>query len=271
VKRLAIVIAAVGLVGTPALAADMAVSAPPPPAPVYSWTGAYVGGNVGYGWGNNTGAGWTSFTDPGGFAGVAPYFAAGGNVLPAVHPRGVVGGGQVGYDWQISPLWVTGLIADFQASGMKDSASATFSPSGFKPPATSTQSNSEEIKWLGTVRGKVGIAPNNWLVYGTGGLAYGKVSSNVVLDCAHSANPCGPPTVFGGTASPTRIGWTVGGGFEYGFLPNWTVGAEYLYFDLGEISTTAGTVAGGPIPGVTFTATSKFAGSIARLVLNYKF
>src|ERR1700746_1877462 len=109
-------VAALGFLGTPAFAADMAVKAPPSaPAPVYSWTGFYVGGNVGVSWGRavtdfnaapvilDTNAGLISIP---GFVGSSQ-----------ADPIGIIGGGQIGYNWQFSPTWVAGLEADIQASG----------------------------------------------------------------------------------------------------------------------------------------------------------
>jgi outer membrane immunogenic protein len=98
---------ALGALMTPAMAADMLVKAAPP-APVLSWTGFYVGGNVGYAWGDTTDPA-ISFVDPGGI-GFAPYFNAGGNVFQALDQGGFVGGGEVGYDWQFSQ-WVLGVVA----------------------------------------------------------------------------------------------------------------------------------------------------------------
>jgi outer membrane immunogenic protein len=253
----------------PALAADMAVKASSlTPVPVYSWTGFYAGGNVGHGWGSNTGNGYTSFTDP--FLGfnIPNYFVNGGNQLPGVRPSGVIGGGQIGYDWQISPMWVLGIVTDLQASGMKASASVLALPTGGNAP--STQSNNAQEKWFGTLRGKVGYAASNWLVYGTGGLAYGNVSANTVLNCPACAGAVG--LVFAGSSSSTQTGWTVGGGIEYGLMSNWTVGVEYLYVNLGTISTTATQVGGAPGFGaVTWTSNSKFSDNIARVSINYKF
>src|SRR5664279_5299042 len=102
-----------------ASAADLPVKAPMI-APGYNWSGFYIGGNVGYGFASNTVAGFTSFTDAAPFFTAGPYLAAGGNVLPGVKPKGVIGGEQIGYNWQVSPIWVLGLVADLQASGMKD-------------------------------------------------------------------------------------------------------------------------------------------------------
>ena len=114
-KRLAIAIA-IALIGTRAFAADMAVKAPPPaPAPVYNWTGWYAGVNAGGSFGNVK----TDFN-------IAP-ITVGTSTIPGFassnteHPSGFMGGGQVGYNWQFSPIWVVGLEADFQGALEKDS------------------------------------------------------------------------------------------------------------------------------------------------------
>ena len=250
-----------------AAAADMPVKAPAYKAPVakaYNWTGLYVGGNIGYGWGGNTGGQWDSFTDlslsP--FS-EQPFTRCRRQSTSGVKPDGIIGGGQIGYDWQISPQWVLGVVADFQASDMHGSASASVTLPGF---ANTVQRNSAKIEWFGTVRGRVGYAANNWLFYGTGGLIYGKVKSDVALDCA----ACIIPAFFAGSSSATKSGWTAGGGIDFGLTPNWKIGAEYLYFDLGSISTTA-VLTSGVTPATTFTANSEFTGHIVRATLNYRF
>ena len=120
-KKLALAIAAIALIGTPAFAADMAVKAPPPaPAPVYNWTGWYVGVNVGASFGNVK----TDFNAPvtiflnasNGPQGATADFAG----SDTVYPSGFMGGGQIGYNWQFSPIWVVGLEADFQGADEKD-------------------------------------------------------------------------------------------------------------------------------------------------------
>jgi outer membrane immunogenic protein len=252
------------MVAAPALAADlparMPVKAPAAVAAAYHWTGWYIGGNVGYGWGNDTGALWDSFVDQPG-VGIAPYFAIGGNVLPGAKPSGIIGGVQIGYNWQAAPNWVWGLVADIQASDMRASASNTVSLT-----AISIQSNNSRIDWFGTVRGRVGYAANNWLFYGTGGVAYGGVRSDLTFNCT----TCAVPTIWAGSNSSTQVGWAAGAGIEVGVSANWTVGVEYLHFDLGSISTTA-------LPNValaagsSMTADSRFAGDIVRATLNYRF
>jgi len=126
-----------------ASAADMPLKAPVVPAPVSrnNWGGWYTGGNVGYGWGISSDPN-ISFFDPGG-VGFASYFAAGGNVTPDPKPSGVIGGGQVGYNWTFTPSRIGGLVADFQGSGMKASTTnAVTPPGGF---FTTDQTNSEQI------------------------------------------------------------------------------------------------------------------------------
>jgi outer membrane immunogenic protein len=143
-----------GLVGAtllfagPALAADL--SRPPPykaPAlmPVFSWTGWYIGGNIGYGWGENT--------DPGISSNRINF---GPGTFPNLSPKGVIGGGQIGYNWQVNPNWVVGLEADFQGADIKDSGTkaTTLFVNGVGNPATN--SLSEKLDFLGTVRGRLG-------------------------------------------------------------------------------------------------------------------
>jgi len=118
-------------------------------------------------------------------------------------------------------------------------------------------------------------------LYGTGGLAYGKVNLsnniNVAQTCGPGCTFLVPPSSFG-SASETRVGWTLGAGLEWMFAPHWTVKAEYLYYDLGEVtanSTIVGLNALG-VPGALFMsssvqATTRFNGNITRAGVNYKF
>lgn len=245
-----------------ASAADMPIKASV--ATAYNWTGLYAGGNIGYGWARDTGGSWTSYTDsPPPTLGVGLYFPGGGNVLPGVKPQGVLGGLQIGYNWQVSPILVLGAVTDIQASGMKASASALGTPGCCVP---TTQSNEAKIQWFGTARGKAGYAADKWLIYATGGLAYGKVEENAAFNCA----ACGPPQFFAGSSSKTKTGWVIGAGLDYALTRNWILGAEYLYFDLGSIATTAILTSGTNV-NTTFSSNAKFRGSIARVTVDYKF
>jgi outer membrane immunogenic protein len=304
-KKLSAVIAVVGLIGTPALAADLrmpAYKAPMAPAPVSSWTGWYIGLNAGGTWANDHSVNTVSsavqgFTDGTGAGSFVATSAAGasGNVSVG-NNAGFIGGAQIGYNWQFSPAWVGGFEADIQGigngsnSGALNSAisvtSVTF-VNGTVPDVINTQiTSSARVDWLGTVRGRVGfLATPTFLVYGTGGLAYGEVKASTSItqsntDCGNfGAAACVASNAAAfGAISQTRTGWTAGGGFEWMFAPQWSAKAEYLYYDLGSVTFSNGTLVtgvgtagvGGPAI-VVSQSTAKFNGSIARVGINCHF
>jgi outer membrane immunogenic protein len=279
-----------------AFAADMDVSAPPPPpATGYSWTGWYVGGNIGYSFGSAK----SDFNIPPSGA-PAPTGQPGGSpiTIPGVaftdaQPQGVIGGGQIGYNWQASPNWVFGLETDLQASGERTNfsqANAFDVTSSFPCPGGATcitvasgaitTAYQAKIAWFGTVRGRVGYAWSNLLLYGTGGLAYGRVSvsgtqtASGIEKCSVLGEcPLPPPstpvpfsstTTFAG--SRVNVGWTVGGGIEGVLWNNWTWKLEYLYMDLGTLGISAVTSTG-----ALGTGNTKFTDNIFRVGLNYQF
>jgi outer membrane immunogenic protein len=262
-------LAVASLIAGPAFAADMPAWGPaytkaPSYVPVWSWTGLYIGGNAGYAQGGNTNP-HLGFADPTGI-GLDAYFASGGNVFPNLRPRGLIGGGQIGYDWQTSN-WVYGFVADFQSADIKASGSATVTPPGFI--TTSTQSISEHLEFLGTARGRLGFAYNNWMFYGTGGLAYGEVRGTLAFN-APGTIPV--PLLITGSTSGMHEGWAGGAGINYGLTPNWIIGAEYLHYDLGRadvIAVTAGP--GARIPGANISSSQRVEGDMVRGVINYKF
>jgi outer membrane immunogenic protein len=300
-KKLGTAIAAIALIATPAYAADMAVKAPPPaPVPVYNWTGWYVGGNVRYGWGDArtdiAGSGTivkliNSFTNPTTFAG-----------SHTDRLSGVIGGGQIGYNYQINPQWVLGFEADIQGSGERGNSTFNDPLSGtvcliFVGPPTScapggapplngaaVTSFQGKIEWFGTVRGRLGVLINDGLLlYGTGGLAYGRVSVSGNVNI--SASLLTTPVTFGpGTAlfsqSKTNTGFAAGGGLEGKLLawlpPNWTWKLEYLYVDLGSLDTStpfaaAPSAAGFSTLAGNMTTHTHFTDNIVRVGLNYQF
>ena len=255
-----------------AVAADLPSTKAPPLVSyvsAYNWTGLYAGANAGYGWGGNTGGTYSSFVDPAvtGIGGVGgTFFAGGGNVLPSVKPKGFVGGGQIGYNMQVAPNWIFGFAADIQDSGMKASGVGVAPTVGLFSGIT--EAKTAKIDWFGTVRGKIGYAFNNSLLYATGGLAYGKVGVSTSFRDPTFAGAT--LLVFNGSRSSTKTGWALGAGYEYGLTRNWTIGAEYLYVSLGSVSVTE-TQTVGPATGNTFTSSSKYNANIARAFLNYKF
>jgi outer membrane immunogenic protein len=276
-----------------AFAADIAVKAPPPaPAPVYNWTGWYAGVNAGASFGRAK----TDFN-------VAPVALAASIASITVpgfggsdteSPSGFMGGGQIGYNWQLSPIWVAGLEADFQGALERDSEIVS-NPFTVTVPIvgggglTSTVTGAwvrdytTKIDWFGTVRGRIGYVWGNGevLSYVTGGLAYGKVDLEGTSTVSGSAGfvPFSVTQAFSHNAVNT--GWVVGYGTE-GHLPgnwipgNWTWKIEGLYMDLGTLDTagvTTGASAGGAFSatGAQVTTHTRFTDGILRGGLNYRF
>jgi outer membrane immunogenic protein len=216
----------------------------------------------------------------------------------STNPSGLIGGLQFGYNWQSVSKWVFGVEADIQGAGESGSGdlhqnAAQLARLGIRGPGgivnvtlntSQSISQSDGLRWFGTVRGRIGYAilPTA-MVYGTGGLAYGGVNDSVAasynLAATCSAACTGTATLANGTVVPlpfagnqifnsgTRTGWTLGGGVA-GVVPNtrvtWKV--EYLFIDLG----TANYVLSGPALG-TIAVNTRFVDNIARIGLNYQF
>jgi outer membrane immunogenic protein len=300
-KLLLISIAFAALIAGPATAADLARPVYRRPvvvaAPVYTWSGFYVGGNVGGSWGDartDIAGSATTVALPG-FLGGFP----GNNVAFAdsntARLNGVIGGGQIGYNIQFSPRWVSGFEADIQGSGERGSnvfadpfstTVCTLAANNGGAPvcqstgplnATAVTAYDAKISWFGTVRGRLGFLIGDHLVYGTGGLAYGHVELSGVTNVSGSLNTTGAgaginpltPGAASFSESRTKVGFAVGGGIEgkcSHFLPaGWTWKLEYLYVDLGSVDTVA-PFPGGASPNAGVAGgffTSPFTGAIA--------
>jgi outer membrane immunogenic protein len=240
-----------------ALAADLPrrVAPPvysPPPLPAFTWSGFYLGVNAG---GIFPDKGDLAFRgDP---AVVGPLIVAG--IIPpnaGLKSDGFIGGGQIGYNWQVSPAWVLGIESDFQGTSLsKDFA---FTNGG------ATTVASANLDWFGTTRGRIGwLLTPQFMLYGTGGVAYANASASFALTA---------PGVFAaGSVSDTQVGWTAGGGVEWAFWNNWSAKAEYLFYDLGHRSASTVVAGGGIPPGAFLAADRENSGSIARIGLNYRF
>ncbi len=250
-----------------AFAADLPSRAPPPvyvpPPPLFSWTGFYAGLNAGYHWGGSS----YSFigTDTDG-AGLGTALGAGAILSPAAHgSNGFIGGGQIGYNYQIQSF-VLGLEVDIDgATGRNSRTTFHDGDLGFVPIASSS---AQQLDWLGTVRGRLGWAPiDHLLIYGTGGLAFGQSQAAFSV-----VAPTAGPALFAFSSSSTNIGWAAGGGVEYA-LPanwsNWSVKVEYLYYDLGR--TTSNLFYQYPPNSSTVTGSIRHNGNIVRAGLNYRF
>jgi outer membrane immunogenic protein len=209
-----------------AYAADMAYPVKAPPQviiPVFSWTGFYLGANVGYG-GDKFRYPFDAFADDG-----DDVFSVDGSFK--LNSSGFFGGGQIGYNYQFENSWVIGVEADFQWSGIEGelSGNATLFENDAELGSASFSAGSE-VEWFGTIRGRLGYAWDKVFLYGTGGAAYGKVKSHGSITVSDDS----PFINESVSTSDTQWGWTVGAGLEYALTNNWTFKTEYLYVDLGS-------------------------------------
>jgi outer membrane immunogenic protein len=258
---------------TPALAA-------PPPTP-YSWSGFYLGAEFGAGWNDKA----ISYSPNDPIANAVLTGGAGGQPTPAFRLplSDAVGGLEAGYNWQAGANWLLGVETDFSFAGMDGRGSGTslFSPG---PPLSISQSITTEQKtdWYGTLRGRVGwLATPNLLLFGSGGLAYGRVAGSGTLafdapvavtitagfQCVTNDSPC-----FTGSSAETRTGWVAGGGAEYLLDQHWSAKIEYQLVDLG---TESERLVSPPAPhflfAPSFNAEFRDRFNVVRLGLNYRF
>ncbi len=243
-----------------AFAADLPVKAVVP-APVFSWTGGYIGINLGYSWGRESVTGAVTGTSITGttVATLTPAPLYGGG-----HLNGFVGGGQVGYNWQFGN-WLVGFEGDVQGTGERktyDVCTIAGCPAG-----SSIVTADYRLVWFGTDRGRIGFLPSERiLLYGTGGLAYGSFRGEEFM-----------PTFvapFFGTWSKVKAGWTAGAGVEAALGYNWSFKLEYLYFDYGNVGgpiAPAQTVVGRTTNNLVYSFTSRFTDNVVRVGINYRF
>lgn len=264
-------------------AADLRVPAAPPVAFVapFSWTGFYVGANVG--------GAWTPDIGGSDFGLLFPPFA----VLPPVAPiitivpgqtgvlggggrdSGVIGGGQIGYNWQVNQF-VLGVEADAVGTGLNGSSASA--SRAFGPPvllATVTQTVTVDfspIDWMATFRGRAGFAVDRALFYVTGGAAVAEIggSTTTLVNGPGIGIPAGTFVAANG-GSTTRWGWTFGGGIEWAFSNNWSLAGEYRHTDFGTRGSTFNIPDG--LGGVfaTGTLTSRQTVDQATARINYRF
>jgi outer membrane immunogenic protein len=222
----------------PALAADMAVKAPPPaPLPaIYDWTGFYIGGNGGWGESHSC---------------VDFFNAAATDFSDGCRSRsGGVVGGQIGYRWQASQ-WVFGVEAQGDWADLSNTRVSLLNP------LFSTRTSTDGI---GLFTGQIGYAWNASLFYVKGGAA--------VTD-----NSFGILSTLTGTglvaASATRWGGTVGVGWEYGFAPNWSAGIEYDHLFMGNSNNSFSVV--NPIAAAFINDRISQDVDMVTLRINYRF
>jgi outer membrane immunogenic protein len=291
-RKFLLTTAAFGVLGLPAMAADLApVYKAPAAVSACMWCGFYVGLNAGGTWSNdnsvvNSGLVNDFLAAPGSY-GAASAAGASGSV-PSGNRSGFIGGGQIGYNWQISSAWLVGFEDDIQGiSGNGNGTLGNRTPVGgfFGNPdvVTTSITSTNKLDYLGTVRGRLGyLFTPAFLVYGTGGLAYGGVKASTAItqsnnDCSFTPVACiQSATAAGGALSQTLAGWTAGAGLEWLFARQWSAKVEYLHYDLGSVTfangslvTGNGTFAPAGGPAIVNSATStQFRGDIVRAGVN---
>ena len=270
-----------------AFAADLpsrkaAVYAPPPP--VFTWTGFYVGLNAGGTFSNDNNARVLAF----------PVFNAGVAGAPAVQAAidagttglgrfgngaGAILGAQAGYNWQFGSPFILGIEADIQGivqPSRRFAFGATVPVAGFAAAQNSAVTVTKRLDYLGTVRGRIGYAVTpSFMLYATGGLAYGQVKAQTqAINISTGATAVGAAGAALGVNSG-RVGYTIGGGGEWMFAPNFSLKAEYLYYDLRSVTYTTALITAAPAA-TPFTVDGlrtriRYDGHVARLGINYHF
>lgn len=269
-KRL-LLLGAACLVSTGAAAADLTVIEPAPiyVEPAYDWTGFYVGINGGYGGG--------VFEHPFQLNGPAEIVPAlvepgPGQIVLAtgsadVTAGGFVGGVQAGYNWQFDENFLIGLEADIQASTIDGRVSFEVTDeTGAIVDGTLSADLGTRLDWFATIRPRIGWVNDQFVVYATGGLAWGQTTSSIHADLSGmmEAEP------FDESITNDRFGWTVGAGIEYALTDNITFKTEYLYTDLGSEQILDVDFGGDDVP-YTFSADSAVAFHTVRAGLNFQF
>ena len=259
-KRTTVAAAAAILLASTAAgsAADLAVKAPyAAPAPLFTWTGFYIGGHVGAGWGTTE----TSLDSAS---------ATGLGTLPvglavAQNSRsGFLGGGQIGYNFQ-SGWAVFGVQADIAGMDIKGTT-----------PCILVFSCTAKSDWLATVSGRIGgVVADRTLVYVKGGAAWLNTKQSLTAPTILTALlPAGTGLGAGVNSENTSLGWLLGFGAEYAITQNWSAFIEYNYmdFDRKDIAyNLVATVPGGPAATANFDTSVKNKLSIAKIGVNYKF
>lgn len=241
-----------------AVAADMAAppvyKAPPLVAAPFSWTGFYIGGDVGGAWASqDVGSIGCPTCDQ------AP-------VSSSLNGSSVIGGVYGGYNWQLAPNFVIGAEGDFSWTGLNDSATAPNLFANGLPVGSGAVDWTRDTKWLASARARLGFTPApNALLYVTGGAAWSGSNFTALDAFLNGCNNCG-----GTSFSQTKTGYAVGGGVDWApWSNNWIFRAEYLYYHFDGATATANFV------GSTALAATFNWGDLsiqeARVGVSYKF
>lgn len=262
-----------------AFAADLPSRREPPtfvapvmlPPPVFSWTGFYLGGNAGYAFDANqrfVANGNDGLSNALIAAGIAPNYIR-------TRSQGFTGGAQIGYNFELGGSILGGsFLGGGLVAGVEADAAYTrlHGETDYLSAGTITTARTS-VDFVGTARGRLGLAYQNILVYGTGGFAYGGVNDSV------TATAPGIGLAYGGRSDRIRTGYAYGGGVEFAiptssFLNVFkssavTLKAEFIHYDLGPASAVIG--GAGALAGSSFTVRGRADGNLVRAGVNYKF
>lgn len=238
--KLTLAVMALAMTMGGAMAADMPIKAPPmAPVPVPSWAGFYVGANGGVA----------------GMRGPQMHFndlAVNAYVPVDLDPSTTDGfaGFHAGYQWQARSNWLLGIEGDWDWTNLRNGASSRLTCAGpgrvqcGGVPVLFTDNTSlqTDVRWLASARARVGYTWDQWLLYATGGVAFGDLKFNAAVNCTNVQ-----PSFCNGISesiltqfSDTRVGWVLGAGLERKLSSNWSLGAEFLYYRFNETNTTGG-------------------------------
>ena len=259
------------VLSTAVVAADLpSIKSVPVVSPaLYNWGGLYGGVNIGYGF-SAYNPDWGSTWAP--QANVATW---GSPSMVQTNIAGVLGGGQLGYNYQWNSNVIIGFEADIQASDINGSAYGA--KKAISGNAIGQGNQYSAVDWFGTARARIGFtlpAYSNFLIYGTGGFAYGYINetnSKAML----VSNPVGNGASGTSTYGNTKSGWAAGGGIEWSpqTFPAWSAKIEYLYTDLGSVAQTIPTTytSGGPQYATIWRHWTPYQFNSIRVGLNWHF
>jgi outer membrane immunogenic protein len=224
----------------------------------WTWAGPYLGGTIGYGAGKSRTD--TIFGDPA--SGAGRFATAASRALD-----GAIGGAQAGYNW-LAGVFLAGLEGDLNYSGQRAKLNAVCPGEICNPglvgvigdPSVIARfEQGQKLEWFATLRARLGVTVTpDAVAYATGGVAVGEVmTAGTVFGFDGDGNPVN--TIV--SSHNTKAGWTAGGGLEGRLAGNWTAKIEYLYLDLGTVTTI-------PAP-VAFN--SRVTDNVLRVGVNYKF
>lgn len=210
------------------------------------WTGFTMGINGGYWWSENntfqtTGvpSANTILLNPD----LNPAYSSAATFRTSAHPQGLIGGFQIGYNYELAYKYLFGVEADIDALTQSENTAtskSTIKLKGIPSSIESATSITKSMRFLGSARARLGyMVTPAWTAYGTGGLALGPASLKAGIEAQFTGDPSLNKSITKSGAVTILLGWTAGAGVEWMFQKNWIAGIEFLYYDLGSLTKSA--------------------------------